>query len=300
MELSARAALINDINNHTNGPADEDEELQQRAVALSAAVVSWTEKYNDVLASKFAEAAKEASKDATKKGAPPLSDFIASPGKKDTGFESDSDGSSDTEASDGEEAAPGRKRKSAKKKTSNTAKKGRPTEPAVLKKVKAVRIQLPSHCVTSVSRQKGLKAAKIVEVQLRRAQANYTLNTLRTRLITDELLDARLQAQSQRGQQKKRSTRYAARVARRQGHIRKAAAEYRRAYTALVKLQAADEREFKRLQDKDIRPFVVRTEDQRLGDSKVQPSRIWQKLSFLDTAEVTANFTKYSEAGERY
>ena len=210
---------------------------------------------------------------------------------------SDSEEGVSSDEATADRGAAGNKGKTKARTRDKSAKKAHRPESMLLKEVRDLQVPLPSSCTTEVQQNGGLRASVITETHLRKLQARSELDTLRTLLITDELLNARLKAQSKRARQgKAMTTRHSAKINQRKTQIKEAVAAYQRAYQALVNLGGVDSEEFKPLQQKDARPFVVRTEDEVLGDSKKQPSWIWQKLQFLDSAEVTSNFEKYTKA----
>ena len=165
-------------------------------------------------------------------------------------------------------------------------------------KVDSAEVLLPSSYVPAIRSQPCLETAVQVELELRKAQAADCLNLLRTHLITSYTFEKTVKKRAPSGATgHKAITRNKSRAFQKRSETEQAANAYRRAYHALVGLGLKKSADFKKLDPKDVRPFVVRTSDQQLGDSKSQPSWIWQKLEFLKTKDVMKSFRNYAEQG---
>lgn len=163
-------------------------------------------------------------------------------------------------------------------------------------KINNTDVLLPSSYVPVVRDQQCLQLAVQVELELRKARAADSLDLLRTHLITSYTFEHNAKKQAPSGATgHKAITRNKSAAFRKRDDVNLAADSYRRAYNALVALGLQNSPDFRKLDPKDVRPFVVRTSDQQLGDSKSQPSWIWQKLQFLNTKDVTRSFHKYAE-----
>lgn len=161
----------------------------------------------------------------------------------------------------------------------------------------AVTILLPSSCMPNVRAQPCLKEAVDLEIALRRGEAGEALDALRTHLITSNLFKKEMKSKSARNTHAMK-TRYKGRTQTKTDNVNRAAIRYRRAYNALRALGVEDDDNFRQLKQSDVRAWVVHHGAQKLGDSKAtaQPSWIWLNLKFLDTDDVTKNFSEYKEA----
>lgn len=168
--------------------------------------------------------------------------------------------------------------------------------PEIWRQARGLHIGLPSSYNRVIQERDCLKAVVAVEGVLRRRQAGAALDSLRTHLITREMTTHRLKSVDRRVDEG-RATRHTAKLLAKEEKIEAAAARYRMAYCGLVSLKQATAQEFRPLPRSEVRPFVVRIEDQQLGDSRVQPSWIWQSLRFLGEGEVMANFDEFAEEG---
>lgn len=194
----------------------------------------------------------------------------------------------------GTEVVAGRKRKRTGPQSGR-----QPTPPAGWSDVNALPVILPSMCVEEVRKQDCLQPLVKIEVEVRRNQAKNALDLLRTHLITSHAFREQIKKKvPQANTGHEIITRNKGAVMRKQANVNRAADMYRRAFVALEALGAADGVDFRKLSKEDVRPFVVRSEDQRLGDSKSQPSWIWQRLNFLNTKDVTENFNNYAQSGK--
>ncbi|KIP12369.1 hypothetical protein PHLGIDRAFT_113846 [Phlebiopsis gigantea 11061_1 CR5-6] len=162
--------------------------------------------------------------------------------------------------------------------------------------VNAMAIILPSSCDRRLLDDESMKGVKDVETELRKGQGHHALDLLRTHLITSYSTQEEAKQRSSRAKKgHAATTRFGSRIANKKRDIRTAADLYRRVRRALVALGVTNDQDFKPLRQSDCKPFTVSTADQ-LGDSKKQPSWIWQRLKFLDNDDVTKNFDNYAEA----
>lgn len=310
-----RSRLLRDIA-RLGSAADDDGEVLDRCQKLEQAVLVWKETSDEQLGAKIAQARKEAGDGIEDVGQRRLAMQIT----EERECEYDDYGGEEEEALEPTSIANSQKRKRGEG-PFKVQKKAR-REPTVMwVRADAISVVLPSSCVGCVlgarcaarkldsgrgvrcqgcvQDQACLRTAVEVEVGLRKGQANDALDDLRTHLITNEVVNANIKKRSKRAKEgKAMTTRHVHTIIAKSENILVAAGEYRRAYRALVALKAPLGDEFKPLPPQAVRPFVTSGEDQRLGDSKAQPSWIWQNLRFLDTGEVMKDFEKYTEAGE--
>ncbi|KIP01467.1 hypothetical protein PHLGIDRAFT_123325 [Phlebiopsis gigantea 11061_1 CR5-6] len=163
-------------------------------------------------------------------------------------------------------------------------------------KVNDAVVLLPSSYVPAIRSRQCLQLATHTELELRKAQAANALDLLRTHLITSYSFEKNIKKRAPSGATgHKVITRNKSAAFQKRDDINLAADAYRRSHKALVALGLMNSVDFRTLDQKDVRPFVVRTSDQQLGDSKSQPSWIWQKLQFLSTKDVTRGFHRYAE-----
>ena len=296
--------------------AAEDSEVQERCRKLEKAASGWAEKADDLLGANIARARKEAGSAVADVGLRNLAMRVRQVGDEEEEDEEDDTFEESIRTEDNK-----RKRGPSATKPQKKQKRARVEQSALWQQINAVAIVLPSSCVGCVlgegclahkvgvqraSRCRGcvlnqecLKAAVEAEIQLRKGQANDALDDLRTHLITNEVVNANLKKRSKRAKEgKAMTTRHVGTIISKSENIILAAREYRRAYAALVALKAPLGDAFKPLPPKAVKPFVTSSAEQRLGDSKAQPSWIWQNLRFLDTAEVMKDFGSYTMAGE--
>ncbi|KAI0668291.1 hypothetical protein C8Q78DRAFT_1071556 [Trametes maxima] len=146
----------------------------------------------------------------------------------------------------------------------------------------SVRIDLPSMYHSSVRQQPALQPAVEVERKLREGQANDALHELRTHLTAVySLADLR-----QQGVGQDHSKRVKGMSATEIEVGRRARDEYRRVRVVLRVLGMKEDHEtYRVLTDKDAKPFVVTPEQHRRGDSKRNPSWLWEDFSFIDDQE---------------
>lgn len=172
--------------------------------------------------------------------------------------------------------------------------KGEPPRPTMAAELLAIRIALPSSLHPIIRNHPALRVAVAMEQGLREHQALDALDDLRTQLITS----AGMRKKKQEVSGQKRITRAAAAIIRKNKAVQNAAAEYRRARTALLALgMSADHDEFRELKKEDIRAFTVLIEEQVLGDSKKFPSWIWENLEFIN-ARGEGAVKEYFEEGK--
>ena len=153
-------------------------------------------------------------------------------------------------------------------------------------------IVLPSSCERGVWKHDGMQELREIEVKLRAGQANDALNLLRTELITSYAFTQERRTLTGRGQELRSMTQALKKL---QG-VRRAAAAYRRAYSALSNLgwielpgnapDPGEEPEYRELNWSDVVPLVIEVEAQKLGDSKKGPSWIWYNLKFIDNNDM--------------
>ncbi|KAI0644659.1 hypothetical protein C8Q79DRAFT_1001927 [Trametes meyenii] len=152
----------------------------------------------------------------------------------------------------------------------------------LLDTLQSVRIDLPSMYHSRVRQQPALQAVVEVERKLREGQANDALHELRTHLTAMySLEDLRHQGMGQdHGKRVRGLSATEVEVGRR------ARDEYRRVRVALRVLgMNKDHETYRVLMDKDAKPFVVTAEQHRRGDSKRNPSWLWEDFSFIDNQE---------------
>ena len=300
---------------------DDNDEAMDRVKALTTKVDEWVRSNDDSLGSRIAQAVKEASEGSGIAGVAQKASGAAdgnTAGLPD-GDEEDEEDEEGEEGEEGEEseedvgegdgegreeghivsASAGQKRKRDSRAAPGRPKKPRIEKSSLWQEVAGLTISLPSTCLPGAQSRPCLADAVAVEKKLRQEEAHDCLNMLRTQLITNALLDGRLKQQSKRARQGKvKTTRHSASVAKRRANIREISARYRRAYGALKCLDGLANTGLKPLQPCDVRAFVMRTEDQVLGDSKKQPSWIWQTIPFYNTKHMTEHMEDYTKAGK--
>ncbi|KAI0643312.1 hypothetical protein C8Q79DRAFT_915187, partial [Trametes meyenii] len=152
----------------------------------------------------------------------------------------------------------------------------------LLDTLQSIRIDLPSMYHSRVRQQPTLQAVVEVERKLREGQANDALHELRTHLTAMySLEDLRHQGMGQdHGKRVRGLSATEVEVGRR------ARDEYRRVRVALRVLGMKEDHEtYRVLTDNDAKPFVVTPEQHRRGDSKRNPSWLWEDFSFIDDQE---------------
>ncbi|KAH9921091.1 hypothetical protein B0H21DRAFT_660461, partial [Amylocystis lapponica] len=79
-------------------------------------------------------------------------------------------------------------------------------------------------------------------------------------------------------------------IRRKQAAVKTAAEVYRRARRALLTLgMEENDQTYRPLRPEDLRPFVLRMEEQQRGDSKKAPSWIWGDFSFVEKTKTIAH-----------
>ncbi|EKM51133.1 uncharacterized protein PHACADRAFT_199966 [Phanerochaete carnosa HHB-10118-sp] len=145
-----------------------------------------------------------------------------------------------------------------------------------------------------------MASAVEIKITLCVGQANDALNTLRTQLIMSYTFRNRVaKRDKQVAEGHVMAMRSKSGIYSKERSVHNAANEYRRTYQALVTLRYNnEEQQLKPLEDKDVRPFDISMDNQELGQSKRQPSWIWDELEFFDTTKVSENFESYAEEGK--
>lgn len=159
-----------------------------------------------------------------------------------------------------------------------------------LEELQAFEIHLPSSYPADIRACDGLAEAVKVELAIRQADANRTLDKVRAHLAASFAL-SRHQAKSTTQQLKLRNRGPSQRL---RSAMLGAANAYRRARVAMVAL-GMDEGDpvFKPLKHCHLKAFVVREADRQYGDSKnIRQSWIWGDLSFIDN--------KYDEGAKKH
>lgn len=281
-----RAVLLSDIKK-IGTHADQDQDIKERCKKLQRAVASWNTNGDELLGAHIAQAMKVAADAMVQSG--------LSRSEKLTRDEVEGE-----EQDEAQDDVPTRKRKRGEDGSTSVPSTVRRQIPTPLYlRMQAVSIILPSRCVRQARAQDCLKSAVLVETSLRQGQARDALDDLRTQLITSQVVNETIQKRSKRAMEgKARSTRYVTTIIVKHSNVLSAAAEYRRAYAALLALGAPPSDEFKPLAHSDVKAFVTSTQHQKLGQSSQQPSWIWQNLRFLEVEEVNENFSSYTEAGQ--
>ena len=143
----------------------------------------------------------------------------------------------------------------------------------------AIHMPLPSDFDLRIIRHRAMTAVVQDELHMREGCANDALDALRLHLTTHATLaDRKKQASSG----VKGNTKWDKRLSRKRAAILTAKTRYRQIRETMVRLgMAEDDVKFKPLLDTDVRPFVLITEEQRLGDSSRRPSWIWSDFSFI-------------------
>lgn len=143
----------------------------------------------------------------------------------------------------------------------------------------AMHMPLPSDFDEDIIRHPAMTAVVQDELHMREGCANDALDALRLHLTTHATLaDRKKQASSG----VKGNTKWDKRLSRKRAAILTAKTRYRQIRETMVRLgMAEDDAKFKPLLDTDVKPFVLITEEQRLGDSSRRPSWIWSDFSFI-------------------
>ncbi|EKM57428.1 uncharacterized protein PHACADRAFT_192577 [Phanerochaete carnosa HHB-10118-sp] len=163
-----------------------------------------------------------------------------------------------------------------------------------------ISVILPSSCPASMRKRPCMASAVEIEITLRVGQANDALNTLQTQLITSYTFRNRVAKRDKRvAEGHVMATRSKSEIYSKEQSVRNVANKYWWAYQALVTLGYDNkEQRLKPLENKNVRPFDISMDNQELGQSKRQPSWIWDELEFLDTTKVSENFESYAEEGK--
>ena len=203
----------------------------------------------------------------------------------------------DNDGHDEGDTEPGLKRPT-KAKTNKKQKKSGAKLNSIMEKAESIQIPLPSSCPADVQKRDCLRAAVLIEISLRKKQADSALDLLRSHLITSYSFREQAKKNKKKAQTGRNyDLRSQSKMIAKNKNVRRAAAEYRRQHAALKTLGASDD-DYPELAPTDVKAFTVRTQDQELGDSKKGPSWIWQKVEFVSADKLSAKFVEYTEKGE--
>ena len=262
---------------------EPDDDAEEEVSKFFKRFEAWEHKRNEYLDPLYAEAGETASA---------ALDASISP----SDIDSDDDDDVDEDDEDDEDDDTHQPVKAGMKRKRTEDHQARRAEQAgVQTKLRNVVIGLPSSC--KKCDHKCLEDVVRIETAFRKAQADRALDSLRTHLITTFVYRAKVK----KGHAKPENrifTRHQQSIARKEWNIQKAARDYRRAWEALRRLGFKDDVNYRPLLDSDIRPFIVATEDEELGQGKNMQSWIWQSLKFINSKDLAANFHKYAADGE--
>ena len=305
-----RAKILHDMDEDDRTDPRETEKWQKKLTSFKNHHRDWTDKAQDHLFPII-----HAAIDASGESHPYLpfdedNGTVSPPSKGGDSKLADGQGGGDTKRK-GTEGAKRVRRKRGRSETESEDGTDRSRRPEQWQALVKIDIVLPSSCVSVVRTQSCMAEAVKIEYNLRVCDASEALETLRTHVITDIQLDKRS------GSSQAMETRWKKWKKTKTRQLGRAAATYRRAYSALCVLgyeEKDDDQQllnFKPLHDSDIRPFATYTEDMalhgkngkkkrpdmRIGGSKQRPSWIWESMGLSKDKDLLTSIGDYTDEG---